>query len=370
MKRVLFLIETKGPGGAETVVVHLARHLDPSRFQSRVVLLGTGWLHEELQRQGVDVVIVPSNRSWDIGFLRQLMAAAREFKADLIHAHLPGTNLYGAVAARYLGIPSVVTYHGELHQPGYEPRFARFKNFLVRRFADRIVLVADYLRHDFVNVARFPTRRLSIIYNGIPIRSMPTEAQRLAKRAELGLGPHAPVVGVVANIRRPKGYQYWIEAAAIISREIPESRFVVVGQGSGPLLDEFQQQVKQYHMERQLLHLGFRSDTADLLGTFDLFMLSSISEGLPLAVVEAMAAGLPVVATRVGGLAELVEDGVSGYLVPPANSRALAERSLEILRDPARRARMAESGRGIVKQMFSLEHMVRQYQDLYEKCWL
>lgn len=370
MKRVLFLIETKGPGGAETVVVHLARHMDPSRYQTRVVLLGTGWLHEELQRQGVDVVIVPSERSWDIGFLRRLMRAAREFKADLIHAHLPGTNLYGAVAAHFLGIPSVVTYHGELHQPGYEPRFAGVKNYLVKRWADRIVLVADYLRHDFVSTAKFPPRMLSIIYNGIPVRSLPTEPQRLAKRSELGLPATAPVVGVVANIRRPKGYQYWIEAAALISRELPEARFVVVGQGSGALLEEFQQQVEQYRMKDRLMHLGFRSDTPDLLGAFDLFMLSSISEGLPLAVVEAMAAGLPVVATRVGGMAELVEDGASGYLVPPANSRELAERALKVLRDPSLRTAMAERGRAIVKQMFSLEHMVRQYQDLYEKCWL
>jgi glycosyltransferase involved in cell wall biosynthesis len=366
MKNILLVIETKGPGGAETVLLHLARNLDRSKFHPRVLLLKTGWLDEQLRASGVETVIVPSTRSWDIGFLRKFIRAVRDFETDLIHSHLPGANLYSCLAGYWTGIPVITTYHGELFLPGSPVGHAGVKNRIVRKLASKIVLVADYLRHDFVSIARFPVSKLSIIYNGIPIAGPGADFDPVRKRQSVGLAPDDLAVGIVANFRPPKGYQYFMEAVRIVHKELPDVKFLIVGQGEGDIRQKVEDTIKEYGLQDNVKILGFRSDVPELLQIIDLFVLSSISEGLPLAAVEAMAASKPVVATKVGGMAELVQSGTSGYLVPPADARKLADRMIAVLKDSSLRESMGSAGREIAVSTFSIEGMVASYQQLYE----
>ncbi|HVP07684.1 MAG TPA: glycosyltransferase family 4 protein, partial [Candidatus Acidoferrum sp.] len=295
-----------------------------------------------------------------------LIREIRSFHADVIHAHLPGANLYACLAGAATGIPVVATYHGELFLPGSPDRHVGVKHWLVRKLASRIVLVADYLRNDFVNIAHFPPSKLSVIYNGIPVGEPDSIFDPIAKRHSVGLGPDDLVAGIVANFRPPKGYQYFAEAARLVRRELPNAKFLVIGQGEGEIKQKFETSIADFGLKENVKLLGFRSDVPELLRTMDLFVLSSISEGLPLAAVEAMAACRPVVATNVGGLSELVQDGRSGYLVPPADTNSLANRMIELLKDQSLRAHMGKAGREIATTTFSLETMVSSYQQLYE----
>jgi glycosyltransferase involved in cell wall biosynthesis len=367
VKNILLVIETRGPGGAEQMLVHLAEHLDSSRYHKRVVLLRPGWIQEQLQDRGIEAVLIPSERSWDFTFLRRLMREIRGFNTDLIHSHLPGANLYASVAGWLTGRPTVLTYHGELFLPGPPTRYAAIKNMLVRRFASRIVMVADYLKEDFVKRAKFPAAKLTTIYNGIPMLNEIADFDTTVKRATLGVQPDDPVVGIVANFRPAKGYEYFIEAAHLVRQRLPNTKFLVVGQGREAIEKKVHALIDRFKLHDNIVLLGFRQDVPELLRVFDVFVLSSISEGLPLSVVEAMAAHKPVVVTRVGGLAELVAEGDSGFLVPPRNAELLAERILEILTNPQLRDKMGRRGRKIVETKFTVTAMVDQYQSLYEE---
>jgi len=367
IKNILMVIETGGPGGAETVLLQLARYLDPKRYNPRVVLLKTGWLSSQLNENNVETVIIPSKRSCDILFLAQLIREVRNFKADIIHSHLPGANLYSCLAGALTRTPVITTYHGELFLPGDINKYSGLKYMLLRSLASRIVLVADYLRHDFVNIARFPEEKLSVIYNGISIGEHDQSFDSTSKRASLEIKPDEPVVGIVANLRPPKGYEYFIESCWLVTRELPGVKFLVVGQGEGKIRQKLEELISQYQLQDNVRLLGFRSDVPELLRIFDIFVLSSISEGLPLSAVEAMAACKPVVATKVGGLPELVKNGESGFLVPPKDASSLAEKILLVLNDSQLRATMGQKGRQIVASTFSVENMVNNYQQLYEK---
>ena len=142
----------------------------------------------KLNEQGIETVLIPSTRSFDYPFLNKFMAEAKRFEADLIHSHLPGANLYSSVAGRLTGRPSVLTYHGELFLPGSPTRYAGIKNLLVRKCASKIVMVADYLKNDFVKIAKFPEAKLTTVYNGIPLNDPDPDFDQTARRADIAWG--------------------------------------------------------------------------------------------------------------------------------------------------------------------------------------
>ncbi|UCE24393.1 MAG: glycosyltransferase [Candidatus Zixiibacteriota bacterium] len=365
---ILQYIETSGPGGAETVLVNIARHMDRSRFNPYVVLHKSRWVHQQLEAIGVPTRIIPCGRSWDIGFLYRFVKTCRELKINVIHAHLFGAGLYASLAGVILRVPVIVTFHNELLLPGRRERFLRLKNFLIRHLASRLILVADFMKDDYVSRGKYPAGRLQTIYNGIECTSNETPSDVAVLRKELGLSESDLVVGHVANFRPPKGHRYLAEAAAKVCAEIPNAKFLLVGEfGDGSIKSEVEMLAGQFGIQDKLLMLGFRSDVGRLLNLIDVFVLSSISEGHPLSVVEAMAAGKPVVATNVGGLPEIVDQGETGYLVEPGDSSTLAEKLCLLLRNSDLRERMGHRSRELARRRFSLETMMTGYEKLYQE---
>lgn len=365
---ILQYIETGGPGGAETVLINLARHLDRGRFEPSVILHRTGWVSEQLAGYGIRTEIVPCSRSWDISFLRRFMRTCRQFKIDVIHSHLFGAGLYACLAGAILRLPVVVTFHNELFLPGRRERFLPLKNFLIRNLADRIVLVADYMRPEYVSRGKYSEAKMRTIYNGIEFPPGLPETEKDNLRNELKLGAGDPLVGHVANFRTPKGHHYLIEAAAEVTRRLPNVRFLLIGDlGDGSIRAEVEKLAAKHNIEKNVIILGFRSDVSRLLSLMDVFVLSSISEGHPLSVVEAMAAAKPVVVTNVGGLPEIVEDGHTGYLVEPKNPSALAEKITTLLSQPDFREQMGSRAVKAAEGRFSLDAMIRSYEQLFEE---
>lgn len=362
---ILHTIETAGPGGAETVLLNLATGLDPARFRSLAVVCGEDWLTRQLRAHSVETILVKWNKWYDLRLPRAMARLVREQNVDLIHSHLPDQNFYSCLAGRMTGRPVVATYHGAVELAHLrEPRQA-LKFWLVKRSAARVVTVCDHVRGLLVE-AGFDSRRLERIYNGIaPERYAAARNGHL--RASLGLRNGAPLVGMVANVRQSKGYEFYIRAARQVADAVPEARFLAIGDLHPELSRPLVELVRELGLEDRFHFLGFREDVPALLGELDVFVLASTSEGFPLVTLEAMAAGKPMVVTRCGGPPEAVEDARTGFLVPPGDADALAEKITAVLADPARAAAMGAAGRERVQREFTLEKMVREYEQLYER---
>jgi glycosyltransferase involved in cell wall biosynthesis len=270
-------------------------------------------------------------------------------------------NAYGAMLSRITGVPLVATVHGK----GYygERAHRRLAYRLVARRAFRMVAVSR-------DVGRYLTASLGVrgavetIYNGIDTARLVRPEGRARLRAELGLGPHQPVVGAIGNLFPVKGHTYLVRAAARLAARFPDLTVLLSGR---PLLEaELTAEARALGVERQVRFLGFRDDVPALLDAMDVFVLPSLSEGLSMSLLEAMAAGKPVVATDVGGNPELVVDGQTGLLVPARDPEALAVAIGRVLGDRALAARLGDSARRRVLGEFGVDRMVARYVGLYD----
>jgi len=257
----------------------------------------------------------------------------------------------------------VVTYHGAVELDDAQNFRQAVKLWTVRHAASAITVVCQHVG-ERLRELRFPPEKMSCIYNGVALNGHPA---RPGLRQELGLAGNARIVGMVANIRRSKGYDHFVRAAKEIATALPEAHFVAVGDIDARLSQPIFDLVKELDMGQRISFLGFRQDARAMLQEFDVFVLSSTSEGMPLVILEAMAASRPVVTTYCGGPAEVVVENESGFIVPIGDIQALADRILRLLRDPALATRMGAAGRARVEQMFTLDKMVGAYENLYER---
>lgn len=363
--RILNLIETTGPGGAETVLLNIVRRLDLGRFEPSVLVTGTGWLHDQLVAAGIDTRIESSTKANDWGFLGRLVALIRSQQFDIVHSHLDGMNFYAALAGLRSHRPVVVTYHGAIGDWNRRNFKNRLKYGLIRHTASRIVTVSDYLRKNLTSAWGFPEAKMERIYNGVDFAAFESAEVTRPLREELDLPQDSLLVGMVGNIRKSKGYPYLIEAARKTVSRFASAYFIIVGHGKGALLDDLTQRIDEAGLRDRVLLTGFRDDVPQIVKQLDLFVLSSTTEGLSIATIEAMGLGKPVVVTASGGPQEIVTDGATGYIVPPADAQALARRIGDMLASPDERNRLGTAAREAVRRRFSIEGNVEAYQRLY-----
>jgi glycosyltransferase involved in cell wall biosynthesis len=362
---ILHTIETGGPGGAESVLLALASRIDTSRFRSLVLLPHSGWLQNKLREKGIPVHLAKSNAWYDLRLPRALARLIRQEKVDLIHSHLGDQNFYSCLAGCVTGSKILVTYHGSPQCSETERLRSAIKLWFVRRSADAIVVVSDYLKQSFLDLG-FPADRIVRIHNGVDVnRFAVAPAGKL--RGELNCQNGTKLIGMVANLRESKGYEHFIQAARTVCDSMPQARFVAIGDTHPTIGQRMRDLVEKMSLEDRFFFLGFREDVPDILRDLDVFVLSSVSEGFSIATVEAMASGKPVVVTRSGGPQEIVEDGSTGWLVPPADPAALAGKICELLANPASAAALGRSARAKVEATFTIEGMVREYEHLYER---
>jgi glycosyltransferase involved in cell wall biosynthesis len=363
---VMHLINTGGPGGAETVYVQLVRRLDPARWRSVPVLPNHEWMHEQLAGDGVHPPVLRSRVPFDVRYLARLAAIVRRERIGLVHAHFFGPAVTAGLLGRMCGIPAVATLHGEgdLEAGG---GYRRLKLALLRGGVRRLVFVSEPLRRFFLERTGTPADRTRVIPNGV-------DADRFAPgdgggvRAELGMDGGRFVIGAVGNVRAAKGYEVLLHAAALVRDRAPDARFVVVGQLQGAEAERLLRMRDGMGLADRVVFMGFRDDVHRVMRAFDLFVLPSLREGFSIATVQAMAAGVPVVATRSGGPETIVEDARTGVLVPPGDAAALADAVLRLRADPAARARLAAAARGVAAARFDVRAQVRAYEGLYEEC--
>lgn len=363
-KVILHLSETSEPGGSETVLAYIANNLDRDRYDSLVCLLSEGWLTDHLKRLGVRYEIIENRRSYDPAFLVRLIKLIRREHVALIHSHEFMMNVYGSVAARLTGIPMIGTIHGKVYFTEKKSRIAAYK--LAVALSSRIIAVSEDLKKYFIeNIGIRNDRKILTLYNGIDIDKYKPIAKSDDLRRKLEIPPGAVVAGTVGSLFKVKAFDQLIRAAGIVHATNPDFRLLIAGEGNEE--SDLRRLIDELRLNDAVKLLGFRDDIPDLLNLFDIYVCSSLSEGLSLSILEAMASARPIVATRVGGNAELIADGENGFLVPSGNPEALAEKIKTLIDSEPLRIQMGQKSRVIVEQKFSLRKMIDDYQNLYEE---
>ena len=370
---VLSLVDSLGAtgGGAERIAREIATRLDPGRFDSTLCISRFGTdgddplaetLVEALTASGVSVMRLNRTSRFDIGRWRTLLSRLRRDEVTILHAHKFGSNVWAALLGPLADVPIVIAHE---HGWGYEgaPLRRILDRELVARRSDAFIAGSRLNLQKMLEVERIdPTQtRLEVVPNGIAGHA-PSGAD---VRGELGIPSSAPVVGLVGSLTPYKSLDVLIDATAQLVDEFPELKVVIAGEGpERPFLEG---RISDQGLVGTVRLLGTRHDIPDVIEALDVATLCSYSEASPLAVMEYMAAGRPVVATRVGGIPEMIEHGVHGLLVEPRNPEALAAAIGEILRLPDRGRELGAKGRERQRQQFSIEAMVQRVQALYEE---
>ncbi len=362
-RAVLHLIDTGGPGGAETIYFQVALGLRPERWRSLTAVPERDWLAATLERLGAEPLLLQSAGSFDVRFLAALVRLVRRERVQLIHAHLFDSGVYASLAGRLTGVPVVCTLHGRVDVDHRDPYLAAKRRILDRR-RNRVVFVSDTLRRWYAGAAPLRRAPTLVVHNGIDTREF-APGRSGALRAELGMAEGELLLGAVGNIRPAKDYSTLLRAAALLRDAGAPVRFVVVGAGGNELQRRLEEERAALGLERQVVLAGFREDITAVLRGLDGYVSSSSSEGFSLTTVQAMACGLPVLATRCGGPEEIVDDGLTGLLVPPGSPEALAYGVMRLAADPALRARLGRAAREAAETRFALEKMVAGYEDVY-----
>ncbi len=371
--KVAYILPNVESGGTERHVFALARRIDRSRFDlSLITTAGGGSLHDDFAALlPVTVFGDPrKGRRFRTGPLEQLRTIARAARLlrrdrpDIVHAYLPAANVIGPVAARLAGVPRVIVSKRALADYKRLYPFLRRVEPLGNRLADVILVNSDAVRRDVERTETHWEGKFRKIYNGVAPLDPWTPGAVEAFRVREGLPLGSPVIVCVSNFYPYKGHAELVEAAAQVARRFPAATFLLVGRDSGTL-EATRRIARSRGIERSVRFLGSRTDVPDLLRASDLFVHPSREEGFSNAVLEAMSAGLPVVAFEVGGNAEAVEHGVTGLLAPARDHAALAAAMEELLADADRRKSMGEAGRKRACGSFSVNRMVAEMEAMY-----
>lgn len=363
MISVLHVIDTGGPGGAETVFLNCATGLDPTRFTCSTAIDNDNWLARQLRERGIEPRIESASGSFNFRYLRRIAAIARAVRADLICAHLYGTAVYASALGWIGRIPVISVFHGGADIASGD-RFTSLKAGVIRKGSRKVVFVSRILSEELKRTLRIAPQQTTIIPNGVDTKAFQPGRDHSIRRA-LNLPPDAILVGAIGNIRPAKDYENFLRTARILVDRSDRFYFGIAGQYGGALADQLMRLHSELQLERRVFFLGLRSDVATVLHNLDIFTLSSKSEGFSIACVEAMACGVPVVATRCGGPEEIL-DRESGVLVAPGNPRELAEAIYRIAHEPETVRSLTRAALRRAHVEFSLTTMLGRYETLFE----
>jgi len=368
-KRVVHLRGSNAMLGAERVILELSRRTGEFGYESVIVALQAPSAAEpELLRQaratGIRTEVLTCHGRFDPAVFARLRKLLRRLQADLLHCHGYKENFYGLLGRG--GLPCVATNHlWKRTTPAL--RFYCWLDGRVSRHFDHVVAVSEPIRQELL-AAGVPADRISRIANGldvIPFQQPLLPTERAAVRAGLGVGPGRLAVGMVGRLGSEKGHNLALQAVAALRARFPQLVLVIVG--DGPLLADLQEVVLRLDLGQHVVFCGQRQDIPDILRALDAFILPSLTEGLPMALLEAMAAGLPAVASQVGDVPAVIEDGVSGILVPPGRLDALVKGLALLCSSPELRQELGKAAAVRIANRFSAREMARQYCQLYER---
>ena len=359
--RVLQLLQGLAIGGIERMVIDLVAALPPKEYTvSFCTFDREGALASEVRDRGMSLHFRRRHGSIDLGFVVWLARLLRREKIDVLHAHNATAFFYGAAATCLL--PRVRFLYTEHDRAFPTPLRERGLHALLGRRANAVVTVSETLKKSLERYECFPPSRVHVVKNGVQL-STPTRT-RTAMRAELALGEH-PTVGIVARLAPVKNHAYLLRSWKQVLERVPDAVLLIVGNGPQELA--LRNLATELGLGDAVRFLGFRMDISDVLNCLDVFVLSSLSEGLSLTLLEASSLALPIVATQVGGNPEVVIDGETGILVPSGDETAMVTALATLLGDASLRARLGTAARAFYSTHFTLPAMVHGYERQYRQ---
>jgi glycosyltransferase involved in cell wall biosynthesis len=356
--RVLFVNSLRTVGGGERWLLEVSSALAGRGHQVAFAVREGGELSRLLGSTGMSALEVPMRGDGDVTSILRLSRWAREFRAELVSVNVQRAVRIGAPAARAAGVRAVVERRGLL----FPLKPSAYNRFVYRRLVGRVIANCEAIARDLASTGLLTRDRVTVIPNGIDAARARTGGGPEA-RAELGIDCGAPVVAVVGRLVPDKGHAVALRAFAQVAEGLPSARLLVVG--SGHLEDRLRALATELALGGSVLFLGHRDDVPRLLDAADVVLVTSYREGMPHVVLEAMAAGTPIVASGVAGIPEMIEDGSDGLLVPPGSHTAAAAAVERVLGDPALSAALAGSAGERVEREFALATMV----DRVERCF-
>ncbi len=347
---VLYIIWSLALGGAERVVINLAKGLDRVRFNPVVCCLNDeGQFAGELKSEGIKVIALNKQGKFDVSIINKLVKVIKENNISIVNTHLWGANFWGRIAARKAGVPVIIaTEHNS-------DTWKTWLHFILDRwisgFTDKIIAVSASVR-DFYVSSGITAEKIEVIYNGIDAADFKPKNSK-----------EETVLAIIGRLVEQKGHRYLFEALNALNGQHKIKLLVV---GDGPLKDSLHDIVSNLRLEDRIVFTGFRKDVPELLKKIDVLVMPSLREGLPIIALEAMAAGVPVVATKVGGIPELITDGKTGVLVEPRNPKALEDGIIRIIDDANLMNEIIHNARKRVEEEFNVNTMAGKTQLLYE----
>ncbi|NOZ63406.1 MAG: glycosyltransferase family 4 protein [Caldiserica bacterium] len=376
--KVAHIITRMVKGGAQENTLYTVKHLAPQKYDTYLIsgppLGGEGSIEDRIPPHvkfvKINELIRPIHPYKDIiAFVKIFLLCLRE-NFDIVHTHTSKAGILGRWAAKLSGTRIIVhTPHGHIFY-GYERELsAAFYAWVERITAwitDTLITLTERGKIEHLERGISSAERIKVIYSGVEIEKFSLPRDKISQRRALGLPEGAKIVGCVGRMVPVKGHIHFLEAACMVKEKYPEAYFVL--QGEGPLKKELMEKAKSLSLSSCCMFLSSATPVQKVFSSLDVFVLPSLNEGMGRVLVEAMATGLPIVASRVGGVPELVRNGINGYLVPPGDEDALAASITSLLKEPALASRMGEKGKEMSKK-FSAQRMLAQIESLYKELW-
>ncbi len=363
---ILHVYQNSKIGGIQQQILSLLKEYDREVFNPAFCCLGPkGEIGKEIENLGFDFTALNRERyhRFSPGIVIALYKLIKRKRIHVLRTHKYRANLYGRLAGRLAGVPVIIS---SLHiDYGAKDRYTgrRIMNRLLSRVSDRIVAVSESVKRDSVRYDGIEPERVLVIRNGVDTRRFSAGQEYNNAGEEFSIKKEDMVIGFVGRIVQSKGLQYLIEAASLLKGQYDNLKFLLVGDGS--LVNELKEQAREKGVFKNVIFAGSRRDISAFLSRFNIFVMPSVKEGLPNSLLEAMAMGKPVIAAGVGGIPEVINNGVNGLLVPPGDAGRLAESIKRLIENEGMAAGMGQAARDFIAENYSIKSTALKWQSLY-----
>lgn len=360
---VIHLVEELTIGGLEKTLTAIVLNLNKEKYNVSVWCLREGgFFADKLVKEGIDVKILHISTSRNPLSIYKLYRLLKSRKFDIIHTHAYSAGTIGRVSAFLAGIPIIISHNHSIYD--YYHKYYHFVEWFLSLITDRVICISEAVNRFANETQRINARKLITIHNGIDDVCTVTEKRCSDLKKELCIPINHSVIGTIAHLEEHKGVKYFLESASLLLATRKDISFLLVGEGA--LKGELKKRCVDLKIEKNVIFAGERSDISEILFSIDIFVLPSLREGLPLAILEAMACGKPVIATNVGGIPEIVKNGVNGILVSPRDPEALYRAMGKLLNNREMREEMGRNGKKMCSESFNFKTMLEKIENLYD----
>ena len=367
--KILYIITSSGIGGAEKILYYTATGLDYNKYDISVCSLkNKGEIARALEKQGIEVCCLHmGGRERFLGWLSSIITLIRLFpyliriRPTIVHSFLFRANILARIAGYLTGVPIVIS---SVRVMGGEKKYFHYVEMITSFMVDHYVTVSESVKRYIIDKSKISAEKISVVYNGVNIESQDNSYEQNPKMP-FRIGDKDRILMTVGRLHKQKGHCYLIQAVSKVRKEFPKVKLLVTGEGEEE--NNLKKLVKSLDLMNEVIFAGLSSAIERILPMAELFILPSLWEGLPNALLEAMAAGKPVVATKVGGIPEIVVHGETGMLIPPRDTDALAAAIIDLLQNRLKAKDMGEAGRIRAGKRFSIYKMIEKTENLYQE---